>query len=213
MLIEGRRPLDPQPAHDRKTGPIDQRKILVSPRQPDLPRSLQIGYPHRLQHRNPTAHPVPESLRSQPPQTMPQQRRTFPPGHDRWSPAIRPPSESLLPAGCSHRLHPLPHTRPRHRRKGSSPPVPARSAKRFSDHRVFLSSDVRSLRPPQIENRRRIGAGLRTRQIARHQTPHVFRHGNAQFAGAFLHPTINSPRIASSLAAHSSLARLSRAFR
>ena len=158
---------------------------------PDLPRSLQIGYPHRLQHRNPTAHPVPESLRSQPPHTMPQQRRTFPPGHDRWSPAIRPPSESLLPAGCSHRLHPLPHTRPRHRRKGSSPPVPARSAKRFSDHRVFLSSDVRSLRPPQIENRRRIGAGLRTRQIARHQTPHVFRHGNAQFAGAFLHPTLS----------------------
>ena len=77
MLIEGRRPLDPQPAHDRKTGPIDQRKILISPRQPDLPRSLQIGYPHRLQHRNPTAHPVPESLRSQPPQTMPQQRARF----------------------------------------------------------------------------------------------------------------------------------------
>jgi hypothetical protein len=72
-VVEGRRALDAQPAHDGKARSIDDGKILVTVRDFNMPGGFQVRHAYRFDCCNAGSHAFPEPLRGLSPDAVPQQ--------------------------------------------------------------------------------------------------------------------------------------------
>ena len=64
ISIEGRDPVNTETPHYSEAGAVDDRKILVTPGNAEVPRDLKIRQSNRLDHRYPAPQAFPKSLRS-----------------------------------------------------------------------------------------------------------------------------------------------------
>jgi hypothetical protein len=74
IIVERSRALDREPTHDCETCSIDDRKVLVTIGDSDLPGGFQVCYANCLKKCNTLAQPFPESLCCMAADTMSKQR-------------------------------------------------------------------------------------------------------------------------------------------
>jgi hypothetical protein len=77
VVIEGSRALDPKTAHHRETCSVDDREILVTIRDADLPGGFQIRCADCLYNRHAVAQALPEPFGGTAADSMPDQRPRF----------------------------------------------------------------------------------------------------------------------------------------
>jgi len=63
MSIEGRDPVNTETPHYGEAGAVDDGKILITPRNANLPGNLQVRQCNRLEYGDPTPQAFPKSLR------------------------------------------------------------------------------------------------------------------------------------------------------
>ena len=63
IIIEGRRTLDAEPPHNRKTGSVNQGEILIAVRNPDLPGRFDVRHADGFDSRDASPQSLPESFR------------------------------------------------------------------------------------------------------------------------------------------------------
>jgi hypothetical protein len=77
VSIEGRNPVNTEAPHQSEAGAIDNRKILVRPRNPDVPGNLQVSRINGFDYRDPSLQALPKPLGSFPAKPVAKQRPCF----------------------------------------------------------------------------------------------------------------------------------------